>query len=94
MTVRKYCHKALEGHKLFIEEVVEDHNRKMKDYWRQRTASELREQATEAFNVGDYGKAAFLYAELRPDLSPAEVKKLKLSIKYSNDPSKSPKRQD
>lgn len=76
LLMKRYGVDALRGDPQFFSMLEEKRKDWMKEYWLDGLARQVRPQAEEAFRMGDYAKAAELYARIRSRLSPAETKKL------------------
>lgn len=74
--VKCYCGQALQGDAEFFAEIATKHKSLVEKYWLEMQARQLRPQAHEAFRLGNYREAAELYKQIRPLLTPAEIKKL------------------
>jgi len=79
--MQRYGTAALRGDPEFFLTLAEKQKVWVAEYWLDGLAQQLRPQAEEAFNRGDYSKAAELYAQIRDRLSPAELKRLALADK-------------
>jgi len=77
--MKRYGVAALQGDPKFFSALEEKRNVWVEEYWLDGLARQVRPQAEEAFRLGDYAKAAELYARIRSRLSPAEAKKLSLA---------------
>ena len=73
---KRYSGQALQGDAEFFTEVAAKHKSLMEKYWLEMNARQLRPQAHEAFRLGKYREAAELYKQIRPLLTPTEIKKL------------------
>jgi len=83
--VKRYCGQALQGDSEFFAETAGKHKLRVEKYWLEMNAKQLRPQAHEAFQLGKYREAVELYKQIRPLLSPAELKKLAIAKKRSMD---------
>jgi len=81
--MKRYGVAALQGDPQFFSTLEKKRKVWMREYWLDILASQVRPQAEEAFRLGDYAKAAELYARVRSRLSPAETKKLQLAEERS-----------
>ncbi len=81
--MKRYGVAALRGDPQFFSTLEEKRKVWVEEYWLDGLARQVRPQAEEAFRLGDYAKAAELYARVRSRLSPAETKKLQLAEERS-----------
>lgn len=80
---RRYCGQVFQGDAEFFTQVEKIHESVMQKYWLEMRASQVRPKANEAFRLGEYLKAAELYQEVEPVLSPSELKKLAIAKERS-----------
>jgi hypothetical protein len=81
--VRQYGERALRNDPAFYEDLRQQHEVWMKQYWFDMRCSQIRPKAEVAFREGRYREAAELYREIRAGLTPAEIKKLAIAEKRS-----------
>lgn len=77
--MKKYGTAALQGDPQFFSTLAKQREQWSQDYALDILANQLRPQADEAFQRGDYAMAAELYSRIRGRLSPVETKKLALA---------------
>lgn len=77
--MKHYGVEALKGDPEFFSKLDDKRKVWIEEYWVDGLARQVRPQAEEAFRLGDYAKAAELYARIRSRLSPTEIKKLKIA---------------
>jgi len=81
--VKKYGIRALRGDREFMRGMVADWLVRRDRYCEEMCVSRIRTDADIAFRARDYTDAAELYSSIRDCLTPVELKKLELSIKYA-----------
>ncbi|MAZ32795.1 MAG: hypothetical protein CMO06_06570 [Thalassospira sp.] len=81
--IQRYCRASLDSDSQFFSTLDRQRKLRSREYALDVLARQLRPEADEAFRKMDYSKAAETYSRIRERLSPAEVKKLNVSIKRS-----------
>ena len=81
--MKLYGRASLDGNPQFFSTLESQRKLLAREYALDVLARQLRAEADEAFRKMDYSKAAETYSQIRERLSPAEVKKLNISIKRS-----------
>jgi hypothetical protein len=77
--VQKYAERALRGEADVFEKLHRQRQAWGERYAQEVCATHLRPRAEAAFRQGNYRQAAELYEQMRPQLSPVELKKLSLA---------------
>ncbi|MGE0823272.1 MAG: hypothetical protein AB7G75_23640 [Candidatus Binatia bacterium] len=81
--VRCYGERALRNDPTFYEDLRQQREAWMKQYWFDMRCRQVRPKAEVAFRERRYQEAAKLYGEIEAGLSPAELKKLAIARKRS-----------
>jgi hypothetical protein len=82
--MKRHCCPALRGDEQFFLTVKQQREVSWAAYLDKMDAAQVRPKADDAFHRKDYAAAADLFARIRNQLSPAELKKLEYAEKHRN----------